>query len=187
MAGYKRPTSRQASDPDRPRKGDKGVPDDMKRRYEAGEQGAGSTTFGDELDRSYEDGRKAGMKEGGSSGPKAAKPFTLAGGPGPSIPSIAAPMLVELVLISADEFVANRRPPLPSRLLVVFGIFGVLGLASEGPAANAAAAFGWGLVIATFYSTASPGAKGSGSLQALQTIGNFMSGKYAKKGATVSA
>lgn len=174
-----------------PRKGDKGVPDDLKRRHDdRPDQRSTAEHMGDEIDQAYEDGRKKGKTE------RPPKPVTQAeidrvAGPTPArgrrlklskpgaVPSVAAPMFVELVLISADEFLTQRRPPLPSRLLVVLGLFGVLGLA-QGDAADAAAALGWGLVVASFYSTASPGQK-SGGLRALQTVGNFIGGKYAVK------
>ena len=171
---YQKPTSRQASDPDRPRKGDV-TPDSQRRAYE--DRGGEVTSIGDEIDKAYEDGRRAG---GSSSGPRAAGPVTFSK-PG-AVPSIAAPMLVEPILVTADEFLNNKRAPVPSRLLVVFGVFGVLGLA-KGEAANAAAALGWGLVVATFYSSAGSGGK-NGALGALSGIGDFMSGKFGSKIAT---
>lgn len=199
---------REAKNPTTPRKGDKGVPDDLERRYRAGEQNAGSTSVGAEVDQSYSEGYAAGKKapRGGTqfspgraprpldkagnvvkppSSPRPASPITFRRG-SVAVPSVAAPMAVELALITADEFIDRHRLPLPSRLLVVFGIFGVLGLA-KGDAAPAASALAWALVVATFYAhtTTAPPA----GLQALATVGNFIGGKYAKgvpatKGAT---
>lgn len=173
-----------------PRKGDKGVPDDLKRRHdERPDQRSTADHMADEIDAAHEEGVKKGRAERpvsqaeltrAANATPAPKTSRLAVRKPGGIPSVAAPMFVELVLITADEFIAQRRPPLPSRLLVVLGIFGLLGMA-QGDAADAAAAFGWGLVVATFYSTASPGQK-SGGLRALQTIGNFVGGKYAVKG-----
>jgi hypothetical protein len=159
------------------RKGNRDVdPDDMRRRYDAGEQGAGSTSIGDELDANYD----AGFKEGAGAQRKAAprRALTLQRPSAP--PSIAAPFAIELVLISVDEIRNHHRPPIPSRLLAAFAVFGLLGAAS-GDAAPAANALGWGLVVATLLSSGVRGKQPAG-IAALSSLGAFMGGQYATKG-----
>lgn len=155
----------------RPRKGDV-TPDSQRAKYEA--RGGEVTSIGDEMDAQYD----AGFAKGASAqrGTGSTRGLTVQRPTG--FPSIAAPMTVELVLISADEFLNEHRPPLPSRLLVTFAVFGLLGLAPQ-QAAGAATAFAWGLVVATFYSSS----KGSqpGGIKALTTLGNFLGGKYSPK------
>lgn len=159
----------------RPRKGDKGVPDDLERRYRQQNDGRG---VGDYVDEAYADGLAAGSRSSGAGSSGRGLSFRRPQG----IPSVAAPMLVELALITADEFLNARRPPVPSRLLVVFVVFGTLGLA-KGDAAEAAAAMGWGLVVATFYASSKP-KQPPAALKALAGIGNFLSGKYAPRGSS---
>lgn len=101
----------------------------------------------------------------------------------PGLGTIGAPMVVELILISADELSNKHRFPLPSRLLVAFGLFSLLTLARSPEAQRAAGVFGWGLVLATFYSSAN--GPSNGPLGAITAIGNFMGGSSAK--ATTSA
>ena len=179
-----------------PRKADKGVPDDMQRRYEAGEQGAGSTTVGDEIDQAYEDGKREGSKstpdtptssDATPAPAKSGSPRLTSGGH----LAIGAPLAIETILISVNSFTglnnpgAQRRPPLPSQLLVAWAFFGLLGMAS-GNAAGPAAALGWGVVVATFYSGSGKGGKPP-AIGVLNTVGGFFGGKYAVKGSSPAA
>jgi len=171
----------------------------------ARERGPSKTTA-DYMDEEREIGRQQGHEEGyraAQNEPKAKKAAPAKAAPSPrssstpapaprrslqvqapgAVPSIAAPMLVELAIISADEFVNQHRPPLPSRLLSAFAIFGLLGLA-KGNAAKPAQVFGWAIVLATFYSAA-PGKKPAG-ISFLTTAGNFFSGKYGKQPSTLA-
>lgn len=97
------------------------------------------------------------------------------------VPGVTVPMLVDLAIISGDSIVHDKRPPAPSRLLVVFTLFGLLGLAGRagGPGgARLASGVGWAIVLATFYNTARPGEAPLG-VSAFTSLGNFLSGKYA--------
>jgi hypothetical protein len=155
----------------RARRGDV-TPDSQRARYEA--RGGEVTSIGDELDASYESGFGAGARAQRGAGDRRALTLQRPGG----FSSIAAPFAVELVLISVDEIANYHRPPLPSRLLAAFAVFGILGLA-QGDAAPAANVFAWGLVLATLY--AGTGPKGSGTpaaIRSLQTVGDFIGGKY---------
>jgi hypothetical protein len=78
-------------------------------------------------------------------------------------------------VITADEIVLQHRAPIPSRLLVAFGVFGALSLAT-GQARRPALVFAWGIVVATLYSAA-PGTKPP-ALSALGALGDFLGGKY---------
>lgn len=97
------------------------------------------------------------------------------------VPGVTVPMVLEVILVSADSLINEHRPPLPSRLLAIFGVFGVLGLARGTAAARAASAMAWALVIATLYSAAVPGTQ-PGGIRALSAIGDFMNGKYGQRG-----
>lgn len=169
-----------------PRKSDKGVPDDLKARYDAGEQGAGSTTIADEMDQSFEDGRQQGLKEAPTPPASEDKEPPAPAQPGrPTLTSgghlaIGAPLAVETILISVNSFTNDHRPPLPSQLLVAWAFFGLLGLAS-GDAAGPAAALGWGVVLATFYSGSS---KSPPAIGVLNTLGKFFGGQYKAKGSS---
>lgn len=100
-------------------------------------------------------------------------------------PAISAPLVIELGIITSDELVNNHRLPLPSRLLVAFGIFGGLSL-FRGNAARPANVFAWALVLATFYSSARGSGNAPPALAALDALGNFMSGNYSTKGSTTT-
>ena len=182
-ANRRRPTSRQAPRPTEARKTDKGVPDDLEQRYRAGEQGAGSTTIADELDQSFEDGLEAGRKEASKSSPAASSSperglsFSRPTGP---LPSTTVPMVLELLVVTVDEILTHRRPPIPSRVGVVVLVFGALGMA-RGQAARPAAAVAWGLVIASIYASSGSSAQ-AGPLRALTAVGNFIGGQYATGG-----
>ncbi len=153
------------------------TPDSQQARYEARKRPEKSTA--DYMDESYEDGRRAGASEASSSAPSKSPKLT-----GGGHLAIGAPLLVETALISINSFNVDRRPPLPSQLLVAFAFFGLLGLAS-GDAAAPAAALGWGVVVATFYSKS--GAKGTPpAIGAMNTIGNFFGGAYATPGSKPS-
>lgn len=171
--------------PDRvTRKGNRDVdPDEMGRRYDAGEQGAGSTSIGDEIDGAYADGLAAGQRSSSSSPASSSSRGVTFQRPGRP-PSIAAPFAVELVLITVDEIRNHHRPPVPSRMLVAFALFGVLGMAS-GDAAPAANALGWGLVVATLLSSGGKSGQG-GAIGALNTLGDFIGGKYAPRGSSTT-
>lgn len=94
---------------------------------------------------------------------------------------LGAPLVFDVLIITADEIVNQHRPPAPSRLLVAFAIFGLLGLA-KGTAARPAKVFAWGIVVATFYAAA-PGDKPAG-LNALQGLGAFLAGGNANGSAS---
>ena len=100
--------------------------------------------------------------------------------PAGTLPSITAPFLFETALIAVDEFTNQKRFPIPSRLLVAWGFFGLLGLA-RGPASRTATVFAWGLVVATFYATV-PGQNKPAGLNTVNTVGDFIGGKYATPG-----
>lgn len=151
------------------------------------------------VDEALEIEREAGQREGARS--RSQRPIVTTGDFGAAAPdpqryepggalasgtvSIGAPMLFETVLIAVDEITNQHRFPLPSRLLIAWGAFGVLGMA-KGNAARAASALAWGLVVATFYSAVAPSRPPAG-LAALQTVGDFISGKYGVAGdATVT-
>lgn len=147
------------------------------------------------IEEALEAEREAGRREGASSrqaGPKsppAAKRTTrpasvkgpspararVASSPPLSNPGVTAPMVADILIITADELIEQHRAPIPSRLLVAFMVFGALGLA-KGQAARPAKVFAWGIVVATFYSAA-PGGKPP-ALNALAALGDFLGGKY---------
>lgn len=160
----------------RPRKGDV-TPDSQRAAYDA--RGGEVTSIGDEMDASYEAGRSAGQRESSassSSGPRLRASGRI---------SVGAPLAVETIIISTDELVNEHRLPIPSRLLVAFAFYGLLGLAS-GNAAPAASALGWGVVVATFY--AKSGARNKpAALTALDAIGKFFGGEYGTPGSTAGA
>ena len=112
----------------------------------------------------------------GASSSRRSFPTSSAG----DVPGLSAPLIFETVLIAADELVNQHRAPIPSRLLIAWAFFSVLGLA-RGAAARPATALGWGIVVSTFYATV-PGKKPAG-LTALQTVGDFVAGKYGKTNA----
>lgn len=101
-----------------------------------------------------------------------------------SVPGVTAPMIFDVLIITADEIMTEHRAPIPSRLLVAFGLFGLLGMA-KGEAARPAKVFAWGIVIATFYAAA-PGGKPA-ALTALDALGNFLGGKMGTPAAASSA
>jgi len=153
------------------------TPDSQQARYEARKRPERSTA--DYMDESYEDGVKAGRSE--TTAPTAK--------PGPKLTAgghlaIGAPFAVETVLITVNSFANDQRPPLPSQLLIAFAFFGLLGMAS-GDAAAPAAALGWGIVLATFYSGTTKGGAPP-AIGALNTLGQFFGGGYATPGSKPS-
>lgn len=64
------------------------------------------------------------------------------------MPSITAPWLAELVLISYRSVRQEKRPPLPAELLASFVIFGTFSLIGNSQP-RIAAVLGWGIVVAT--------------------------------------
>ena len=158
------------------------TPDSQRARYEARKRPEKTTA--DFMDEEFEAGRKQGAAEARTSSSSSSSRRVGFTAPS-SVPSIAAPMLVELIIISSDDFFNQHRAPLPSRLLAVFGIFGVLGLA-KGNAARPAQAFAWALVLSSLYASAGPKGQG-GALGALAKLGDFMSGKYGKTTTTKKA
>lgn len=124
----------------------------------------------------------AAGRDGPLTGPRPATttPKPAGSGSSPSVPGVTAPMIADVVIITIDEITQQHRLPIPSRLLVAFAVFGVLGLA-KGQAARPAKVFAWGIVVATFYSSA-PGGKPS-ALNALAVLGDFLGGKYGSTGA----
>lgn len=147
------------------------------------------------IEEALEAEREAGRREGATAapvrGPAPARPATPIG-PSParqrsasaSIPGVTAPMVVDVLIITADEIIEQHRAPLPSRLLVAFAVFGVLGLA-KGEAARPAKVFAWGIVVATFYSAA-PGQKPA-ALNAIAALGDFLGGKFGSSKAATTA
>ena len=138
-----------------------------------------ATSVGEAVEASYEEGRAAGLKEGGSSRPTTTSSSSSSAGGGFSVSNvgggslkIGAPLAVETLIITADELVNKGRLPVPSRLLIAWALFAGLGM-FPGRAQNTGAAIGWGLVVATFYSTVAPGTN------ALKAIGDFIGGKAA--------
>lgn len=83
------------------------------------------------------------------------------------------PWVLSLGLISFQDLTKNHRPPLPSRLLADFAVFGVLGLLATGTARPVAVAMAWGLDVTMFYAAA------SSSSNAFSDVGKFLSGGYA--------
>lgn len=156
------------------------TPDNQKERYDA--RGGEVTSIGDEIDSAYDDGHAAGAKAQRNAGDRRALTVQRPAG----FSSIAAPFAVELVLITVDEISNYHRPPLPSRLLAAFAVFGILGLA-QGEAAPAANVFAWGLVLATLYAGTGPKGKGTpAAIRSLQTVGDFIGGKYGPKNKVVA-
>lgn len=138
------------------------------------------------IDEALEAEREAGRREGGgvqSPKPAAPRAVNISQYSGGSVPGVTAPMILDIMIITADELVNEHRLPIPSRLLVAFVLFGGLGLV-KGNGARAASAFGWGIVVATFYSSAT--GKQPAGIQFLQSLGNFLSGKNATKVPPVS-
>lgn len=119
----------------------------------------------------------AAGRDGPSVGPRPATATVAPAGASssPSVPGVTAPMIADVVIITIDELTQQHRLPIPSRLLVTFAVFGVLGLA-KGQAARPAKVFAWGIVVATFYSAA-PGGKPP-ALSAVAALGDFLGGKY---------
>jgi hypothetical protein len=175
------------------------TPDTQRAEYEA--RGGEVTSIGDEIDSAYSQGYSEGAKRRrasssssttvysggkvyeeseGFAAPRGA-PVAFRAPAGGPVPGVTAPMVAELVIITADSIVNEHRAPLPSRLIAVFLVFGVLGAAQRTNAAKAAQVFGWSLVLATFYNSARPG-RPPGAIGALNAVGDFMSGKWARKG-----
>lgn len=166
------------------------TPENQKERFDRRAQNKSTADF---MDEEYRAGVKAERRRArmvarqeAKNEPDVPRGTSRVGFTAPSsVPSIAAPMLVELIIISSDDFFNQHRAPLPSRLLAVFGIFGVLGLA-KGNAARPAQAFAWALVLSSLYASAGPKGQG-GALGALAKLGDFMSGKYGKTTTTKKA
>lgn len=76
--------------------------------------------------------------------------------------------MVEIGVISVRDFVAVKRPPLPSELLATFVVFGGLGVVSESPTfRGAAGTTAWGIVVATLLSS---------KVDFLKPVGDFFAG-----------
>jgi hypothetical protein len=114
-------------------------------------------------------------RESSARGPSSASSSSSSARSAGSFGGIGAPLAADVLIITADEIVNQHRAPIPSRLLVAFGVFGVLSLAS-GQARRPALVFAWGIVTATFYSAA-PGKKPA-ALNAVAALGDFLGGKY---------
>lgn len=200
-----------SSSPDtRPRRSDRGDTDRMRDRYRAREERkAGraargeparleeATSIEEALSAEYEAGKRAGE----SSRPAPATPPARSSAPASSssssgglldslprsggVPGVSAPLVVATALITADELVTLKRFPAPSRLLIAWGFFGVLGLA-RGPAEAPAAALAWGMVVAMFYAKAVKGESKPPALRALDAVGDFLAGGN-KTGAAANA
>jgi len=173
------------------------TPDTQRAKYQArGNQ----PTIGDEIDEAHSRGRAEGRasRRGGSgptkvyakgrtytetdqagSGAPGGAPVAFRTPSGGPVPGVTAPMVVELLIVTTSSIVDNHRPPIPSEFLSIFAVFGILGAAQRTSAARAAQWFAWGLVLATFYNSAVPG-QTPGGIRALQSIGDFMSGKWGK-------
>jgi hypothetical protein len=142
-----------------------------------------ATTIDEALEAEREAGRREGATKTTAPATRTPRAFnvTAVANTGPA-PSVTAPMIVDVMIISADELANEHRLPVPSRLLYAFLIFGGLSLAKNTSAAKAAAVFGWGIVVATFYAGANPAGP-----RALVAAGKFLSGKPAKPAATTRA
>lgn len=81
--------------------------------------------------------------------------------------TLTVPWAVEVGIITARDLASDHRPPLPSELLASFVVFGALAALAI-PAPKAAAAAGWGLVVATVLSS---------KVDFLGPVGDFLSGK----------
>lgn len=146
-----------------------------------------ATTMDEALEAEREAGRAEGTRAAAPATPKGPSPatrsprpataFSRSGPSSSSAPGVTAPMVADVFIITADELALQHRLPIPSRLLVAFMVFGVLGLA-KGQAARPAKVFAWGIVVATFYA-AVPGGKPP-ALNALAALGDFMGGRYGK-------
>lgn len=82
---------------------------------------------------------------------------------------VFAPLVVESILIVADEALTYHRAPIPSRFVAAFALFGGLSFAG-GDWEGAARALGWSVVLATFYNVATH------SPNVLSGIGAFFAG-----------
>lgn len=89
---------------------------------------------------------------------------------------LTAAFVVETGFITVRDLAQNHQPPLPSEFVASFVVFGALSVLAI-PAPKAAAAAGWGLVVATLLSS---------KLDVFGPVGRFMAGGYAKP-ATSSA
>lgn len=81
---------------------------------------------------------------------------------------LTAAFFVEAGIITVRDLADARRMPLPSEFLAAFAVFAALGMLAI-PAPKAAAAAGWGLVVATFLSS---------RIDFFGPVGDFMSGKF---------
>lgn len=151
--------------------------DSLERRYHRQQQRArdrGEPTSMAELDQLE---RQEGRQEGRAALREQARLSNLPSG-SLGVGNVLAPLLVETVLITADEFIRYHRWPIPSRFLAAYFIFGGLSLAT-GPASRAASATAWGLVLATTYAFV------SGSPNSIAGIGNFFGGKVSPASVSV--
>lgn len=151
--------------------GDVELDDSLERRYHRQQQRArdrGEPTTMRELDRQERQETRAQART------EIASQFKVTNMPGGSlgVGAMMAPLIVETVLITADEFIRYKRWPVPSRFLAAFFIFGGLSLASGTQAAQAASLTAWGLVLATTYGFVSS----SAGTNVLAGIGNFFGG-----------
>lgn len=152
------------------------VDDSLERKYRAQVERQGERSTADYVDEAYEEGLAEGAKRStpGTPAPAKSSPGSgLSSLPAGSlgVGSMMAPLVVETVLITGDEFLRFHRWPVPSRYLAAFFIFGGLSLASSSSAARAARVTAWGLVLATTYAFVSNGAN------VLAGIGDFFGGK----------
>lgn len=139
------------------------------------------------IDEALEAEREAGRREGGgvqSPKPAAPRAVNISQYSGGSVPGVTAPMILDIMIITADELVNEHRLPIPSRLLVAFVLFGGLGLV-KGNGARAASVFAWGIVVATFYTSATGGQ--STGVKALDSLGKFLNPKTAAQVAPKTA
>lgn len=89
---------------------------------------------------------------------------------------------VEVGIIIVRDFIASKRPPLPSELLATFIVFGTLSvIAGNATARRPATAVAWGLVVATAVAKAGeegvgPVKPGTGLGDAFGKVGDFLAG-----------
>jgi hypothetical protein len=127
------------------------------------------TSIAEEMDQQYEAGRKEGEQSQARTATTSSVRLTSLPSGSLGVGNMLAPLLVETVIISADEFISYHRWPVPSRFLAAFAVFGTLSLAS-GSASRPAAVTAWGLVLATTYAFISK------SPDIFAGIGNFFGG-----------
>jgi hypothetical protein len=188
---------RTTSERDEARAGETRTRGDLEAKYRAREEGRRArategkparpqdqTTVVDALEAEREAGRREGA---GGRAPAASSSSWVDRLPASSggLPSVSAPLAVEVALITADEIIRHQRAPVPSRLLIALGFFGALSFA-RGRAAAPATTLAWGLVVATFYAGVGP-TNQPAALSALAFVGDFVAGKYGNPGSLKAA